>query len=104
MLFFNMSPPYSSILTPTLKHTLGDEVVASLRDAILTGRLPPGERLSEEALAKSLNVSRGPIREALDRLEREGLVITQPNRRPFLARLSRAGLEEVYSPRTARGR
>ena len=96
-----MSAPYSSILTPTLKHTLGDEVVASLRDAILTGRLPPGERLSEEALAKSLNVSRGPIREALDRLEREGLVITQPNRRTFVARLSRADLEEVYSLRTA---
>ena len=96
-----MSAPYSSILTPTLKHTLGDEVVASLRDAILTGRLPPGERLSEEALAKSLNVSRGPIREALDRLEREGLVITQSNRRTFVARLSRADLEEVYSLRTA---
>ncbi len=95
-----MEQQYSMIFTPTKKRTLADEVASTLREAIFTGHLAPGEQIGEEALAKSLTVSRGPIREALSQLEHEGLIISQDNRRKFVARLSREDLEEVYSLRT----
>jgi DNA-binding GntR family transcriptional regulator len=89
----------SEILSPPLKRSLADEVTGKLREAILSGRLKPGERLSENTLASSMNVSRGPVREAMIALEREGLVIVQRNRGTFVARLARDDLEEVYSLR-----
>ena len=70
-----------------------------LRTAILHGYFGPGERLREEALAKSMGVSRGPIREAFSQLEREGLVVIQRNRGTFVARLTREDAEEIYSLR-----
>ena len=91
----------SAIFSPPTQQSLADGVVAHLRDAILSGRLAPGERLQEEALARSMPVSRGPIREALKQLEREGLVIMRRNRGAYVARLSRTDLEEVYSLRLA---
>ena len=59
---------------------LGDEVYALLGEAILDGRLPAGERLRDQELAERLGVSRTPVREALQRLERTGLVEVAPNR------------------------
>lgn len=59
---------------------LGDEVYARLGDAILDGRLAPGERLRDVELATWLGVSRTPVREALQRLERIGLVEVAANR------------------------
>ena len=59
---------------------LGDEVYARLGEAILDGRLAPGERLRDHELAERLGVSRTPVREALQRLERIGLVEVSPNR------------------------
>jgi DNA-binding GntR family transcriptional regulator len=59
---------------------LGDEVYALLGEAILDGRLSPGERLRDQELAERLGVSRTPVREALQRLERAGLVEVSPNR------------------------
>lgn len=59
---------------------LGDEVYTVLGEAILDGRLPPGERLRDHDLAERLGVSRTPVREALQRLERAGLVEVSPNR------------------------
>ncbi len=95
-----MEAQYNAIFAPTKKRTRAEEVANSLREAIFSGQLAPGEQISEEALAKSLTVSRGPIREALVQLEHEGLIITQDNRRKFVARLSREDMEEVYSLRT----
>jgi DNA-binding GntR family transcriptional regulator len=83
------------------KRTLTDDVVEQLRNAIFRGYFTPGQRLSEEQLARSLKVSRGPIREALVRLEREGLISSQANRRTIVAQLSRRDLEEVYTLRLA---
>ncbi len=59
---------------------LGDEVYAHLGEAILDGRLAPGERLRDQELAEWLGVSRTPVREALQRLERAGLVEVSPHR------------------------
>lgn len=59
---------------------LGDEVYALLGEAILDGRLRAGERLRDRELAERLGVSRTPVREALQRLERAGLVEVAPNR------------------------
>lgn len=59
---------------------LGDEVYALLGEAIIDGRLSGGERLRDQELAERLGVSRTPVREALQRLERAGLVEVAPNR------------------------
>ena len=85
--------------SPPLNRSLADEIVIRLRKAILSGQFEPGERLGEQFLAESLEVSRGPIREALSQLEREGLVIIRRNRGAFVARLSREDVDEVYSLR-----
>jgi DNA-binding GntR family transcriptional regulator len=88
-------------LTPAVKRSLADDVIERLRDAILHGGFKPGEPLREEQLAAMLDVSRGPIREALVQLEREGLVLVRRHRGATVARLSRADVEDVYSLRLA---
>ena len=57
-----------------------EQVTNRLREAIVSGLLQPGDRLMQEELAERLGVSRMPIREALRRLEAEGLVVLQPYR------------------------
>jgi DNA-binding GntR family transcriptional regulator len=64
---------------------LRDDVYASLRDAIVDGTLAPGERLRDGELSAWLGVSRTPIREALLRLERAGLVVARPGRSTTVA-------------------
>jgi DNA-binding GntR family transcriptional regulator len=91
----------TAILTPAAAILLSDEVVDRLREAILRGLFAPGDRLREEQLADALGVSRGPIRNALLQLEREGMVMRRRNRGAIVARLSREDLEEVYSLRLA---
>lgn len=91
----------NSFLTPARKQTLAEAVTGQLRNAIIQGHFAPGQLLSEDQLARTLGVSRGPIRDALLQMEREGLVSSQANRRTVVARLSRRDLEEVYSLRYA---
>jgi DNA-binding GntR family transcriptional regulator len=69
-------------LVPLNPHgtVLGDEVYRALGEAILDGTLPPGERLRDHEMAERLGVSRTPVREALQRLERIGLVEVSPHR------------------------
>src|SRR5262249_60480471 len=88
------------VQTPARNH-LGEEVHEQLRSAILRGEFAPGEHLREVQLASMLEVSRGPIREALVQLEREGLVLLRRNRGAVGARLARRDLDEVYSLRLA---
>jgi len=90
-----------SPLAPARKRTLTEDVTDRLREAILRGQLEPGQHLSEEQLARALTVSRGPVREALLQLEREGLVLIRSNRRAMVVRLSRKDVEEVYTLRIA---
>lgn len=81
--------------------TLTEEVLDALREAIVTGRIAPGQRLSEMALAQQMGVSRGPIREATTRLAEEGLVTIIANRGSFVTLLSADDLREVYLLRAA---
>lgn len=88
-------------LAPAERRNLSEEVVERLREALVRGDFAPEQPLKETQLAETLQVSRGPIREALVQLEREGLVILRKNRGATVARLSRQDLEEVYTLRIA---
>ena len=80
---------------------LRDVVFKNLRKAILTGELKPGERLMEIHLAEQLGVSRTPIREAIRKLELEGLVTNLPRRGAMVAEISEKGLRDVLEVRRA---
>lgn len=80
---------------------LRDVVFNTLRKAILTGELKPGERLMEIHLANRLGVSRTPIREAIRKLELEGLVIMIPRRGAEVAQITEKNLKDVLEVRRA---
>lgn len=78
---------------------LRDVVFHTLRKAILTGELKPGERLMEIHLANKLGVSRTPIREAIRKLELEGLVTMIPRRGAEVAQITEKSLRDVLEVR-----
>jgi DNA-binding GntR family transcriptional regulator len=80
--------------------SLTEQARAELERLILSGSLVPGERLSEVALAERLGTSRGPVREALRLLERDGLVVTgEAYRGAHVRRLEATELAELYETR-----
>lgn len=80
---------------------LRDVVFNTLRQAILRGELKPGERLMEIQLANKLGVSRTPIREAIRKLELEGLVLTIPRKGAEVAQITEKSLRDVLEVRRA---
>jgi DNA-binding GntR family transcriptional regulator len=76
-------------------------VMPALREAIVEGVLAPGSRLSEVQVAKQLNVSRTPMREAFAQLEREGLVTVLPRIGAFVRSVTVRDVEEIYTVRSA---
>lgn len=78
---------------------LRDVVFNTLRQAILKGELEPGERLMEIQLAERLGVSRTPIREAIRKLELEGLVLMVPRKGAEVAKISEKSLRDVLEVR-----
>lgn len=72
---------------------------AALRESILMGEVKPGTWMSQVELAKRFGVSRGPVREAMRLLEREGLVTAQVNQRARVAEFSPDDLEQLYAAR-----
>lgn len=68
----------------------------ALRSMILSGEVKPGERLSERELARRVQVSRTPLREALGRLERDGLAVSKPGLGYFATEFDPALVEELY--------
>ena len=80
---------------------LRDVVFNTLRQAILKGELNPGERLMEIQLANKLGVSRTPVREAIRKLELEGLVLMIPRKGAEVAEITRQDMEDVLEVRTA---
>lgn len=80
---------------------LRDVVFQTLREAILKGELKPGERLMEMHLASKLGVSRTPIREAIRKLELEGLAVTVPRRGAEVAKMTEKDMQDVLQIRMA---
>ena len=80
---------------------LRDVVFNTLRQGILKGELEPGERLMEVQLANRLGVSRTPIREAIRKLELEGLVVMIPRKGAEVAKISEKNLRDVLELRCA---
>lgn len=78
---------------------LRDVVFNTLRQAILRGEIKPGERLMEIKLANKLGVSRTPIREAIRKLELEGLVLMIPRRGAVVAEITEKSLRDVLEVR-----
>ena len=86
-------------LRPPDARTLSEQVADELREAIQSGRYLPGDRLVERKLAAELGISHIPVREALTRLEEEGLVERLPRRGARVALLTQRSLEEVSTLR-----
>lgn len=80
---------------------LREIVFETIRNAILSGTLKPGERLMEVQMAESLGVSRTPVREAIRKLELEGLVIMLPRKGAFVSDLTVKDITEVLEIRGA---
>jgi DNA-binding GntR family transcriptional regulator len=80
---------------------LRELVFESLREAIISGRLHPGQHLMEIQLAEELGVSRTPVREAIRKLELEGLVLMIPRKGAYVAGISMKDIADVFEIRRA---
>lgn len=81
--------------------TLRDQAERSLRELIAAGELAPGERVNEVAVAARLGISRGPLREAIQGLAREGLLELITHRGAFVRTVDAGQLRELYELRIA---
>ena len=90
---------FSEQAVPTL--TVPEQIAAQVGDRILDGRLPPGARIGEQELADEFQVSRGPVREAVRILEREGLATILARRGAIVTELSAGELNEIFELRAA---
>jgi DNA-binding GntR family transcriptional regulator len=79
--------------------TVGDLAYSTLHQAIITGLLAPGEKLHQEELARSLGISREPIRSAILQLASDGLVVVHPHRGATVSALSVERIREIYELR-----
>ena len=84
-------------LEPT--RTVPEQVAAQVGDRIIAGTLAPGARIGEQELADEFAISRGPVREAIRILEREGLVAVLPRRGAVVSSLSAQELRELFEIR-----
>lgn len=88
-----------SVLEPVDDGTVRRRIVQRLTHHIVSGNFTPGQRLTEQQLAASLHVSRGPLREAVRELAEIGLLVSVPYRGLFVRSVSRQDLDELYSLR-----
>ncbi len=86
-----------SSLQPVRAESLSAQVAESIREAIFSGELKPGQVLRELGLAKNMNVSQATVREALSHLEHYGLVVRTPNRSTSVTSLSREDVQNRAS-------
>ncbi len=85
-------------LAPT-GETLSDHVLRQIQSAIVKGEMPPGSKISEPELARAYGISRGPLRDALHRLEGQKLLVRVPHAGARVVSLSRTELGELYEIR-----
>jgi DNA-binding GntR family transcriptional regulator len=76
-------------------------IADQLREQIVQGIFRPGEQINESVLASQLRTSRGPVREALQRLSQEGILVSRRNRGVFVLELSDDDVREIYAVREA---
>jgi DNA-binding GntR family transcriptional regulator len=88
-----------SILPKIKEYSIQKTVYQELQNAIVSGRIAPGQRLVTDDIARQMGVSRSPVREAVGRLEARGFINTKPNWGSVVNELSRANLEEVLELR-----
>lgn len=74
-------------------------IADQLRQGIINRAFAPGDQINEAQVAAQLNVSRGPVREALHRLAQEGLLVGKPNRGVFVRDVTERDIEEIYEAR-----
>lgn len=88
-------------IEPVSRTTTAGIIAARIRQGIMDGAFPPGSQLGEAPLATQLQVSRGPLREALQRLIQEGLLRSEPHRGVFVPVLDQPDIEDIYLARGA---
>jgi len=88
-----------AMFQPADVRSLRDLAYDDIRDAILSGALAPGQRVKERDVAEQMGISTTPVKEALRRLEQEGLVVSQPRRGAVVSTLVRIPVEEVQEVR-----
>ena len=84
-----------------LTQSLAEQIAARLAERILSGGYAPGQRVMEQAVASEFDVSRGPVREALRLLEKDGLVTILPRRGAQVTNLSIAEVKEIFDIRAS---
>lgn len=89
------------VLGPASRQSTAAIIAARLRDAITRGAFPPGAQLGEVDLASRLGVSRGPLREAMQRLVQEGLLRGERHRGLFVVELGIEDVRDIYAVRLA---
>ncbi|WP_245851833.1 GntR family transcriptional regulator [Mobilicoccus massiliensis] len=89
------------LFAPIVQDSTPALIAQQLREAIAEGRFVPGQQLLETSLAASLGVSRGPLREAMQRLTQEGLLVGHRNRGLFVMDLDEATVRDMYLARGA---
>jgi DNA-binding GntR family transcriptional regulator len=90
---------FDSVIAP--HPSLADQAFAAIADAISQGAMPPGSRIKEAQIARALGISRGPLREALRRLESSRLVERRQNFGAFVTALSVEDLDDLFIMREA---
>ena len=84
---------------PIVRSSTAELVANAVRQDIVEGRLRPGSRLPEQQISSTLNVSRNTVREAMNQLLAERVLVREPHRGLFVARPDRAALRDVYRAR-----
>src|ERR1035437_5903284 len=84
---------------PMDTRTLKEQIARILRGAILSGKIKTGQRLNESELARDMGLSRIPVREALQQLQEQGLVVDIPRRGKFVVDLSEEDIQKINSLR-----
>jgi DNA-binding GntR family transcriptional regulator len=93
-------PKRSRTVFPNNAISARERVYGAIKVSILSGHLAPGEKLTEEHLANTLGVSRTPVREALHRLESEGLIKIRKKRGFVVSKDSKEEVEEIFELRS----
>jgi DNA-binding GntR family transcriptional regulator len=98
------SQPTAMILGKLSKNSVNsysvtDQITAMIRKIILKGELKPGDRLNEVQISEALEISRSPVREAIQRLVKEGLVVLVPRKGAFIRKLNSKEVEDLFEAR-----